>query len=116
MAKRRTQERGYIESIEGQLTIWDVQITKKPAPVTKTEELITKNKVKDTEEVNFVTEMQGKVIDKYKNSSGLNRIIRYCGGGVGIELNSGNGFRTIYKQHQPFKKTWSTTPLIAEHG
>ena len=116
MAKRRTQERGYIESIEGQLTIWDVQITKKPAPVTKTEELITKNKVKDTEEVNFVTEMQGKVIDKYKNSSGLNRIIRYCGGGVGIELNSGNGFRTIYinskgKEEFEFSKKSAVLPM-----
>jgi hypothetical protein len=116
MAKRRTQERGYIEPMEGQLTIWDVQITKKPAPVTKTEELITKNKVKDTEEVNFVTEMQGRTIDKYKNSPELNRVIRYCGGGIGIELNSGNGVRTIYinsqgKEEFEFNKKSSVLPM-----
>ncbi|MDU4596482.1 hypothetical protein [Clostridium botulinum] len=93
MAKRRIQERGYRETIEGQLTIWDVQITKKTTSATK-------NKAIDTKSVNSITEMQDKVIEKYKNSSELNRIIRYCGGGVGIELKAGDSFRTIYINSQ----------------
>ncbi|MFV3013913.1 hypothetical protein ACLD43_18600 [Clostridium botulinum] len=116
MAKRRIHERGYREAIEGQLTIWDVQITKKPTPVTKTEELTTKNKVKDTKSVNSLTEIQGRAIEKYKNSPELNRIIRYCGGGVGIELKLGNSFRSIYinsqgKEEFEFNKVSAVLPM-----
>lgn len=88
MAKRRIQERGYIESIEGQLTIWDVQITKEPTPVTKTEEKVT-------EKADSFT-----VLERYKIRENLSRIIKYCSGGWGIELDTADGFETIYINRQ----------------
>lgn len=100
MTKGKLKGRSDKDSVEGQLTIWDIKITQNPAPVTKTEELITKNDTRDTEKDNLTTEMQDNVVEKYKNYPELNRIIRYCGGGVGIELKAGSNFKTIYINKQ----------------
>lgn len=81
---------------EVQLTIWDIEITKKPSSVTKIEENITEIKGLNTKKDSSVTEQQSNVMEKYKAHLNLNRIIHYCGGGVGIELKQEDGFRTIY--------------------
>ncbi|HBJ2602743.1 TPA: hypothetical protein ACXDAM_002267 [Clostridium botulinum] len=104
MAKRRIQERGYIEPIEGQLTIWDVQITKKPTKVTKIEEKVT-------ESLDWLM-----ILERYKSKKNLSRIIQYCGGGYGIEVTTTEGVRTIYinrkgKEEFQFNRKSSVLPM-----
>lgn len=76
-------------NIDGQLSFWEIEV---PASVSKV------NKI--TEEVinvvRSITDGQEKVINKYKLHDELSRIIQYAGGGIGIELNQDNGFKTIY--------------------
>lgn len=86
MIKNKIQIGG---QLDGQLTLWDIQSTKKPTLVTKTEVL-------DTKKVSSFTENQEKVIKQYREKPGLNRIIQYCGGGIGIELLLGSEYKTIY--------------------
>jgi hypothetical protein len=84
------------EQLPGQLTLWDIEITKKPEEVTEKPVSSTKA-VEKIEKINkSFTEQQAKAIDKYKTSSELNRIIYYCGRGVGIELQYENTYKTIY--------------------
>jgi hypothetical protein len=102
--------------IEGQLTLWDIEITKKPTPVTKTEEKFTKREVLVTKKANLFTENQEKVIEKYKENPGLHRIIQHCGGGIGIELLLGTEYKTIYvnregKEEFEYNKKSSVLPM-----
>lgn len=102
--------------MQEQLSIWDIEITKKSSSDTKTVEKVTEIKVLDTKKANSFTEQQGKVIEKYKAHPDINRIIQYCGGGLGIELKVEYGFRTIYvnrdgKEEYEFNKKISVLPM-----
>lgn len=77
--------------IEGQISFWEVEIPK----VTTKQVIQQPEEIKDVS-TKDITSGQGKVIDKYKVLDGLNRVIHYCGGGVGIELSYGERFKTIY--------------------
>lgn len=86
--------------LPGQLTIWDIEITEKPKKVTETAVSFTKTEEKVIKISDSFTELQSKVIEKYKVHPELNRIIYYCGGGVGIELQHEDSFKTIYVNKQ----------------
>lgn len=120
MAKRRSQERGYVEQIDGQLTIWDIEIAQKPTSFTKSEENITKKDVSFTK--NFkesiskknekhikpleLTDSQQEFLNKndvMKNDN-LYRVLIYPSGGLGIETKAGDKFRTIYVNGQGKKE------------
>lgn len=100
----------------GQLSLWDIEITEKPASVTKTKDKITKSEVLDTKKINSFTDSQEKVIEQYKENPGLHRIIQYCGGGVGIELLDRDLYKTIYvnkegKEEFSFNKKIPVLPM-----
>lgn len=94
--------RSIIPVAKNQISIWDIPVTKTPEKITKIEVLDTKNTDLDTKTIKSATEIkeilqvQQRVIDKYKADPRLNRIIHYCGGGVGIELEDEKNFKTIY--------------------
>lgn len=119
MTKRRKQEINKIEIIKGQLSIWDVEITNKPTSFTKTAEKVTENAVSFSENTVLftkipskdentkiekplkpleLTEKQQQFLDKNKvmENENLTRIIKYCGGGLGVELGYENSVDTIY--------------------
>jgi hypothetical protein len=138
MARNKIQRETSME-IEGQLTLWDIEITKKPAPftiteeeVTKTDDLFTKKAVLDTKILNRDNVIridkdinQGKLsieqqqfLDKNNimQNENLSRIIRYCGGGLGIELKEGQEYKTIYinqlgKEEFTYNKKSSVIPM-----
>lgn len=88
-----------------QLSIWDMNIT-------ESKEKVTENRVRISEFINKVTttanektinplkptEGQQEFLDKNKiiKNENLSRIIKYSGGGLGIEVNEGGKFETIY--------------------
>lgn len=83
------------ENLIGQLSIFDIPIIEKPKNITKIIEKIAETKVQITNIHEISPELQS-VVDFYKTSDRLNRIIKYCGGGIGIELLYENSFKTIY--------------------
>lgn len=105
--------------LPGQLTLWDIEITEKPKNVTENPILDTKiteknletgvlytelsivNKTEKNEKPSKPLELTDKQRDfitknDYFKNENLSRIIKYCGGGVGIELLHGEGYKTIY--------------------
>jgi hypothetical protein len=86
--------------LPGQITFWDIEMTEKHKKVTEKPVSFIKTEQKVTEIGNSYTEKQGKVIDKYKGFNNLERIIHYCGGGIGIELFNEEGYKTIYINKQ----------------
>lgn len=89
MARKKAQvQQLQIQQIEGQLTLWDVMgTTKNEKPSAVESKVLTADKASSP--------IQG-IIEKYRMNPGLNRIIKYCGGGMGIELQEGAGYKTIY--------------------
>lgn len=99
-------------SLEGQVSLWDIEITQKPKKITKTEEKITENEDLFTISLKEITAIENEKTEKpleltvkqqdflQKNkideNENLSRVISYCSGGFGIELQEGNEFRTIY--------------------
>lgn len=130
-----------IERVElpNQLSVWDISFTENPKKVTKTEEKLTeikdsftKNKSKKIEIPNQnksleneksikpleLTALQQDFINKneFMKSENLSRIIQYCGGGLGIELQLEDNFRTIYvnregKEEFEFNKKSPVLPM-----
>lgn len=92
--------------IQGQMSVWDFLAMKAPILNLKVESLIvnenssTLQKVELHTKVKEVSLKQQKVIDKYKQAPNLNRIIHYCGGGIGIEFSEGESFNYIYVNNQ----------------
>lgn len=80
------------QNLIGQLSIFDMQITKKPKNITKSAEKITESIVK----IRDISQEQQKIIDFYFNNSDLNRVIKYCCGWIGVELFKYNSYITIY--------------------
>lgn len=85
---------------EGQLSVFDIQITEKPIKVTKTEVEVTKSSDFITENKESftnieITEKQQKVIDNFKTTQIINRVIIYAKGSIGIEVKE-DGFTTHY--------------------
>lgn len=78
-----------------QISIFDIDVTEKPKNIAKSTEKFTEIKVKSTN-INELSQEQQRIIDIYKCNINLNRIIKYCYGGIGIELIKGNSYRTIY--------------------
>jgi len=94
MASKKQQET--FQQLEGQLSIWDLEITEKPTKVTKVEGKITKEEVLVAKQHTSFTEYQEKVINKYRENDNLHRIIQYCGGGVGIEIKDNIQYKNVY--------------------
>ncbi|KGN00328.1 hypothetical protein IRP63_05305 [Clostridium botulinum] len=91
---------------EGQISIFDIQATKATKKIPeKPRQIINKvTPVKIEKNVNplELTELQQKFLDKnsvIKNEN-LSRLIKYCSGGLGIELIAPGGFKTIYVNKQ----------------
>lgn len=91
------------ENLIGQLSIFDIQVTEKPKNITKAIEKVTKNEVEIIKIQNISQEQQA-LIDGYKSDPRLSRIIKYCGGGLGIELLYQNSFKTIYVNRKGIKE------------
>lgn len=101
-----------IISLEGQVSLWDIEITQKPKEITKTEENVTESnnlltislkeittiKNEKTGKTLELTVKQQEFLDKNKiyENENLSRVISYCSGGLGIELQEGTEFKTIY--------------------
>lgn len=101
-----------LTSLEGQVSLWDIEFTQKPKEITKTEEKVTENEdfirisLKEittienekTEKPLELTVKQQEFLDKNKiyENENLNRVICYCSGDLGIELQEGNEFKIIY--------------------
>lgn len=89
-----------------QLTIWDIKVVEKPKTII--------NKVTpmgNEKSINLLesTELQQKFLDKNRimENENLYRLIKYCGGGLGIELATPGGYKTIYvnkEGHEEFTK------------
>lgn len=75
----------------GQISIWDIEITKPKEKITEKPISFTKIGEKVTENMDSLT-----LLEKYKTIENLSRIIKYCGGGYGIELQEETNIRTIY--------------------
>lgn len=99
-------------SLEGQVSLWDIEITQKPKEITKTEEKVTQNKDLLTISLKEITSMENEKTERpleltvkqqeflqknkvYENEN-LSRVISYFSGGLGIELQEENEFKTIY--------------------
>ncbi|WP_082141608.1 hypothetical protein [Clostridium carboxidivorans] len=112
-------DKNNIEPIDGQLSIFDIQITEKPKSFTKKAEMAIENGVLVTENPVLATKIITKVAckenekiinplvpteeqqqflkkNKVKENENLSRVIKYCGGGLGIEVVYENSYRTIY--------------------
>lgn len=79
----------------GQISIWDMEIKQKP------KEIINKvTPVRIEKPINSLelTVSQQEFINKTSimENENLSRIIKYCGGGLGIELSAPEGIKTIY--------------------
>lgn len=98
--------------IEGQVAVWDLEITEKPKKVTEAEVKIAKVDIFTTENPTKIaskenekakkpleiTEMQQEFLNKNKilEDQNLSRLIKYYSGGVGIELVCEDNYKTIY--------------------
>ncbi|EDS77306.1 conserved hypothetical protein [Clostridium botulinum C str. Eklund] len=91
---------------EGQISIFDIQVTKAAKKTTeKPREIINKvTPVKIEKNVNplELTELQQKFLNEHSvmKNENLSRLIKYCSGGFGIELIAPGGFKTIYVNKQ----------------
>ncbi|WMJ81957.1 hypothetical protein RBU49_06830 [Clostridium sp. MB40-C1] len=89
-----------------QISLWDIEIKEKPKEIINK---ITPVKIEKIPTPLELTELQQKFLDKnsvMKNEN-LYRLIKYCGGGLGIELQLEEEFRTIYvnkEGHEEFTK------------
>lgn len=92
----KTKNRREALLLPGQITFWDIEITEKPKKVIEKFVSFTKTEEKSSKTGDLFTEVQNKVVEKYKTFPELNRIIHYCGGGVGIELAYEDFYKTIY--------------------
>lgn len=115
----KKQVESKIELVPGQLSIFDIQIAEKPKSFTKKAEMAIENGVLVTEKPVLATEIITKVTseksekiinplvpneeqqqflekNKVKENENLSRVIKYCGGGLGIEVVYENSYRTTY--------------------
>ncbi|KGK88019.1 hypothetical protein [Clostridium sp. HMP27] len=108
---QKSKGEGFKE-IEGQLTLWDMEITKKPTPFTKIDEKITEMDSSFTEILKEdmqsknekpircleLTDMQRIFLkeNKVMENDNLSKVVLYCGGGLGIEVKEDYGFKTLY--------------------
>jgi|GEM_PF-1271212 len=118
--------------IEGQLTLWDIEVTEKPSSFTKPEKkeselndsfttltpVIIKKETEKPQKCLELTSEQQDFLDKNKifENENLNRVIKYCGGGVGVELLQESNINTIYvnkegKQEYTFDKKIPVLPM-----
>jgi len=117
MPLNKSQKETCIE-LEGQLSIWDINITKKtdPSTIILTKIMPTKNEklINDF----GITDMQQDYL-MYNNimkNDNLSRLIKFSGGGLGIELKKDVEYRTIYvnkdgKERFEFYKILPVLPM-----
>jgi hypothetical protein len=119
----RRQNKNLQELIPGQLTLWDIEITQKaeiitekPSLYTETVDKLPNNEVSYTElspkgispetekPINLLELTFGQQDFLYKNNiyenENLNRVIKYCGGGLAMELQYEDSYKTIYVNTQ----------------
>lgn len=99
-------------SLEGQVSLWDIEITQKPKEIIKIVEKVTENEDFITISLKEITTIENEKTDRplkltgkqqefldknkiYENEN-LSRVIIYCSGGLGIELLEEAEFKTIY--------------------
>lgn len=97
--KKRKKEDTPIAILDGQLSLWDVEIPKKSI----IQEVSIKNSVLEAKipDLSMNTDLlialeQQKVIDSFKIKGNLSRVILYKGGNLGIEIKEEGNFKTYY--------------------
>lgn len=99
-------------SINGQVTLWDIVVALNSRLITETKEKNTDNEYFPTINLKGIIAIENEKTDKYleltvkqqefldKNkiyeNENLSRVIIYCSGGLGIELQEKTEFKTIY--------------------
>lgn len=86
-------------TIDGQLSIFDINIINKPKKVTETikpDEVITKTSGLITEDNIKLTVEQKKVVDKFMQQENLLRVIIYAKGSIGVEIKELDKIKTYY--------------------
>ena len=119
MARRSPKQSKTTKQIEGQVSLWDIEITKIDVLNAKSDKVLTKTKEDVTEIFNSITNLsnedlncknenlqsnleitdkQQKFLEKYKimTSEDLSRVILTCGGGVLIEMINKDLYQTMY--------------------
>lgn len=94
MGKKKDIYPEYVKPLEGQLSVWDVL-----ERITESDTKTPENKILEKAYVpiiNYYNESQEKCIKKYEKIPGLNRIIKYSFGAIGVELKEGDLYKTIY--------------------
>ena len=82
------------EHIEGQLSLWDIISTES---VKELRQIKAKVEIKENLTViPILTPEQQCQYQKYLMKNDATRIIRYCGGGLGIEFKEGCEFKSLY--------------------
>lgn len=81
------------EKIDGQISFWEIEVPR-AKNITKVIKEVTKEAVCVTKYHNKITDHQQRAIEKHRNLS--NRIVQYCGGGIGIEFKDGDTYKTLY--------------------
>ncbi|MEG2936766.1 MAG: hypothetical protein RR844_09815 [Clostridium sp.] len=99
MARRKSKGPEVIKQIEGQIAVWDLDLTEKEEKKI-VEEVIEEIAIKNENlKSNLnMTEQQLKFLEKYKimESKDLSRVTLSCGGGVLIEMINKDSYQTMY--------------------
>lgn len=88
-----------------QITVWDIETTKQPKKitekavcVTETINKVTAKEIEKTGDHLEPTEKQQQFLVKHRimGNGNLSRLIKYCGGSLGIEMLLSEGYKIIY--------------------
>jgi hypothetical protein len=112
------RQKDQIEILPGQLSIWDVVFTEKPNKIIKSLKEIKENKNDKPIKPLKLTDKQKEFLNKNQvmKNENLSRIIKYCGGGLGIEIKHNKSYSTIYvnaagKKEFEFKNKSRVLPM-----
>lgn len=103
-----------VKDIEGQVTLWNMEVVEKPT-TPKIEQNIMQPKKEPVEVKNYSSNIE-KAIAKYKELENVNRIIKYCSGGLGVEIKEEDSYKTIWvnregKEEAVFQGKTSVLPM-----
>lgn len=102
---RKPRSKKVVNQIEGQMSLWEIELTKKEekqiVEEVSEQQFSCEDEVVESENLQSgsnMTEQQRKFLDKYKimKSENLSRVTLTCGGGVLIELINKDSYQTMY--------------------
>lgn len=82
--------------IEGQLSLFDLDINIPKAVTKNLDNPIFNLKEREVVIKEDALISNAEIVSKYQNICNLNRIIKYCGGGFGVETTENNKHKTLY--------------------